>query len=949
MQHPCFNKIVLPTLAILGIFLFFLTAATADSQVVLINEICWMGSQISANDEWLELYNPTASAVDLTGWKLVAIDGSPEIVLSGQIQPNQYFLLERTDDNSVPDITANDIYTGALGNDGEYLQLLSADNSLIDEAIGWQAGDNAEKLTMSRQTDFGWANSSFAGGTPGNSNTQNTQEINNQETNDYPSALIINELLPNPSDEALEWIELKNLSNANINLNGWSLTDSSGKRFVINNIVIAGNSLAVFQKSETKISLNNSGDVISLFNPAYTLVYSVEYENSYDKWSYARDEDDSWQWTTLPTKLEENQFSLPTVEAPINTGGSPVNTGVNYSDVILISEILPNPTGSDSGEWIELYNSEDKDVDLIGWQVGDNSSKKYIIAASNFESTVIKAKKFFILPRSISAIALNNTGGDAVKLYWPNGSLLDNINYFESAEDDHGYALINNKWVWTSSPTPGGQNILTIKNQPPIVNFEIEGNIVGQPIIFDATESYDPEGEDLIYLWNFGDATTTLSTTTPVISHIFNNSGDYSVVLTVKDILAATAAQEKKLTTANNSPGEAAKTAETCPPNCKVIDIMITELLPNPSGSDTELEWIEIYNAGPTPVDLVNWQLDDAEAGSHPYIITDNMTILPGEYLVFNRPTTKIALNNNYDSVRLFDAQGNLANEVSYNQVAEDASYALDINYNWRWTYVLTPGAGNIADITTLPAMAAEQKSNIKTSLTAKLADVRNFDFGDSIKTEGIVAVEPGTLGKNIFYIVASPPTVSGIQIYCYKKDFPLMAIGDKIEVLGSLSESRGETRLKITDKNNIHLITALDPPLRSAVQIEDIDENLEGALIEIQGELTEAKGSAWWLDDSTEEVKVYIKTTTQIKKGNINIGDTLKITGIVSQWDDEYRVLPRSQKDIEIVSAIKGVTTNKIQDLNNANNKIFKYLLAICCTIIIILASIIIESKKKQ
>jgi len=175
------------------------------------------------------------------------------------------------------------------------------------------------------------------------------------------------------------------------------------------------------------------------------------------------------------------------------------------------------------------------------------------------------------------------------------------------------------------------------------------------------------------------------------------------------------------------------------------------------------------------------------------------------------------------------------------------------------------------------------------------------------------------------------------------------MAIGDKIEVLGSLSESRGETRLKITDKNNIHLITALDPPLRSAVQIEDIDENLEGALIEIQGELTEAKGSAWWLDDSTEEVKVYIKTTTQIKKGNINIGDTLKITGIVSQWDDEYRVLPRSQKDIEIVSAIKGVTTNKIQDLNNANNKIFKYLLAICCTIIIILASIIIESKKKQ
>ena len=40
--------------------------------------------------------------------------------------------------------------------------------------------------------------------------------------------------------------------------------------------------------------------------------------------------------------------------------------------------------------------------------------------------------------------------------------------------------------------------------------------------------------------------------------------------------------------------------------------VVINEILPNPVGTDTGTERIEVYNAGPNPVDLTGWAIDDA-------------------------------------------------------------------------------------------------------------------------------------------------------------------------------------------------------------------------------------------------------------------------------------------------------------------------------------------------
>jgi PKD repeat protein len=49
---------------------------------------------------------------------------------------------------------------------------------------------------------------------------------------------------------------------------------------------------------------------------------------------------------------------------------------------------------------------------------------------------------------------------------------------------------------------------------------------------FDATSSYDPNREKISYLWEFGDGATS---TEPVVTHLYEKGGEYTVTLTVKD------------------------------------------------------------------------------------------------------------------------------------------------------------------------------------------------------------------------------------------------------------------------------------------------------------------------------------------------------------------------------------------------------------------------------
>jgi len=158
---------------------------------VLINEVGWAGTAASSNDEWIELFNPGVGPIDLEGWTLTD-GGDVSIRLQGSLPAYSYFLLERTDDTTISDLVADQIYTGSLHNSGETLALLGPGGEVIDSANAdggaWPAGSAPTHASMERldgldgpgawRTFTGcWSTGVDAGGTPVNGTPRSPNSV----------------------------------------------------------------------------------------------------------------------------------------------------------------------------------------------------------------------------------------------------------------------------------------------------------------------------------------------------------------------------------------------------------------------------------------------------------------------------------------------------------------------------------------------------------------------------------------------------------------------------------------------------------------------------------------------------------------------------------------------------------------------------------------------------
>lgn len=266
------------------------TEILADNSVsIVISEIAWMGTVSSYTDEWIELYNSTDQDINITGWYLRADDGTPDIELSGTIPAQDYFLLERTDDTTTS-LTANQIYTGGLGNDGELLRLLDSSNQEIDRTPegDWIAGNNEEKRTMIRsvpiqsgaETDS-WETYEGEGGdvldSEGNVILGTPQASNMEEENEEKTPpqieILISEISPSRRDPqpSIDFIELFVLSGpAEINLINLEVKRKTSPRTIIkveqDFIVEVGDFIVLnFNDSEiSQITSNNNPHQISV-------------------------------------------------------------------------------------------------------------------------------------------------------------------------------------------------------------------------------------------------------------------------------------------------------------------------------------------------------------------------------------------------------------------------------------------------------------------------------------------------------------------------------------------------------------------------------------------------------------------------------------------------------------------------------------------------------------
>jgi competence ComEA-like helix-hairpin-helix protein len=158
------------------------------------------------------------------------------------------------------------------------------------------------------------------------------------------------------------------------------------------------------------------------------------------------------------------QQSTQEVTPPPTSISDPTQTLVTiYPSGIFINEILPNPEGADEeNEWIELYNSNDFDVNLSNWTIQDINGTIKIYAIP--KNTKIFANGFLVLKRPETKIMLNNDE-DGVMLSWPNKETVDSAS-FTSAPLSQSYNKRGLTWAWSTNATIGATNIIANTQNP---------------------------------------------------------------------------------------------------------------------------------------------------------------------------------------------------------------------------------------------------------------------------------------------------------------------------------------------------------------------------------------------------------------------------------------------------------------------------------------------------
>lgn len=624
----------------------------------------------------------------------------------------------------------------------------------------------------------------------------------------------------------------------------------------------------------------------------------------------------------------EEVLSQPVVESVIEN----VEPVVEYRDIQL-NEIVVNP--EEGNEWVELYNFGNLAAGLSGWLLCD---------ARNTNSTCKKINgdiaKGEWLKLDLHTTTYLNNDGDSVILKNPSGTVVDQVAYDEEkiGLPAAGQSLVrkeNGGWTISETITPGEKNIITeevigennkaiavtstvktiskTKNQ--IGDKKDEVNIVwkgkiptqGAPqekITFDVSASADPRGGNIFYNWDFGDGSNLDG---GVVEHVFATSGLFMVKVTATSTVGTVDEKSykisigKELTVSNNG-------------------VVITEVLPNPNGDDSE-EFIELYNKSKQTIDVAGWLLkyDDKD-----YIFPEKTIIHADSFLIFKRAVTKFSLNNQGGEIELLTPDKNLANKIEYGVAKSGQSH----NYFNEQFWVSEPNPRILSVSVEAEFLNDKTSSGVNKEFAgASQTGSSSKTSGQWVRVTGVVSVVPKIFGTQYFYISTMD---DAYQVYQYKKDFPELKNGDEISVQGNLGLIGQTKRIKIKSRNDIDVLSTENNLVAVEMTPEEVaqEETILGNLVKINGEITEIKSNYMYVDDGSAEIEVYFKQGAEIDKKKFAEGQLVEVVGIVGENKNEKQVWPRSNEDVVVMGVSDDLL--KKQNLNNENKELSKKYLGV-------------------
>ena len=145
-----------------------------------------------------------------------------------------------------------------------------------------------------------------------------------------------------------------------------------------------------------------------------------------------------------------------------------------------------------------------------------------------------------------------------------------------------------------------------------------------------------------------------------------------------------------------------------CAPQIMIRKLLITEVLPNPSGSDEGSEFIELYNADTEPIALKDYKLMVGKAAAS---LPADRVLQPGEFLTLSDTDLGRNLPNTTGvSIWLTTIRNvEVMQMPAYMNAKDDSSWALGEGGEWAYTFAPTPGEPNIA-LTALPCAVGYER-----------------------------------------------------------------------------------------------------------------------------------------------------------------------------------------------------------------------------------------------
>ncbi|MBK9303529.1 MAG: lamin tail domain-containing protein [bacterium] len=383
-------------------------------------------------------------------------------------------------------------------------------------------------------------------------------------------------------------------------------------------------------------------------------------------------------------------------------------------------------------DWIELYNRGDAAIDLAGYSVTDNlgDHQKFTIEAGSPTVTTIQPGGFLMIwcdsqtdQGPLHASFNLSAGGEDIGIYEPNGDAVAEFTYgAQSSDVSYGRTTDGGPvWALFSAPTPGASNDGGGQNTDPVIATPVldpAAPAAGQTVLVTAevTDDGTVEAVALFYAVD-GGAFTEVAMSLPVAASQAGDAwGGYIPAQSAGAVVTyyLRAVDDEENVTLLPAGAPATNLTYTVAGGGAVPELYINEYLASNDSGNTDPfgdfeDWIEIYNAGATAVDLGGMYVTDDLGQPTKYLIpaTDAAatTVPAGGFLILwadNEPeegATHIVpkLSGGGEAIGLYTAALDPIDTRTFGPQTADVSEgrATDGGDVWTTFTTPTPGASN--------------------------------------------------------------------------------------------------------------------------------------------------------------------------------------------------------------------------------------------------------------